>query len=154
THIDALCHFGLNSKIWNGFSETEYLGDRGWTVAGAEKLPPIIARGVLIDVAAAKGLPQLPDNYRISRKDLREALDWEGVKLEKGDVALVRTGRMRDYDNAKVYMANSPGLSLDGAKFLVEDGGAMVVGADNLSLEIFPSEVSDNYLPLHTYLLA
>ena len=154
THIDALCHFGLNGKIWNGFSETEYLGDRGWTVGGAEKFPPIIARGVLIDVAAAKGLPQLPDNYRISRKDLREALDFEGVKLEKGDVVLIRTGRMRDYNNAKVYMTNSPGLSIDGAKFLIEDGGAMVVGADNLSLEIFPSEVTDNYLPLHTYLLA
>ena len=154
THIDALNHFGLNGKIWNGFSEAEYLGDRGWTVTGAEKLPPIIARGVLIDVAAAKGLQQLPDNYRISRKDLRDALDLQGVKLEQGDVVLIRTGRMRDYDNAQVYMANPPGLSLDGAKFLVEDGGAMVVGADNLSLEAFPSEVSDNYLPVHTYLLA
>ena len=154
THIDALNHFGLNGKIWNGFSEAEYLGDRGWTVTGAEKLPPIVARGVLIDVAAAKGLQQLPDNYRISRKDLCDALDLQGVKMEKGDVVLIRTGRMRDYDNAKVYMANPPGLGLDGAKFLVEDGGAMVVGADNLSLETFPSEVSDNYLPVHTYLLA
>ena len=154
THIDALNHFGLNGKIWNGFSEAEYLGDRGWTVTGAEKLPPIVARGVLIDVATAKGLQQLPDNYRISRRDLRDALDSQGVKLEQGDVVLIRTGRMRDYDNAKVYMANPPGLGIDGAKFLVEDGGAMVVGADNLSLETFPSEVSDNYLPLHTYLLA
>jgi kynurenine formamidase len=154
THIDALNHFGLNGKIWNGFSEAEHLGDRGWTVTGAEKLPPIIARGVLIDVATAKGVQKLPDNYRITRKDLRDALDLQGVKLEKGDVALIRTGRMRDYDNAQVFMANPPGLSLDGAKFLVEDGGAMVVGADNLSLEAFPSEVSDNYLPVHTYLLA
>ena len=144
----------MNGKIWNGFSEAEYLGDRGWTVTGAEQLPPIVARGMLIDVAAAKGLPQLPGNYRVSRKDLRDALELQGVKLEQGDVVLIRTGRMRDYDNAQVYMANPPGLSIDGAKFLVEDGGAMVVGADNLSLEAFPSEVSDNYLPVHTYLLA
>jgi kynurenine formamidase len=154
THIDALNHFGLNGKIWNGFSEAEHLGDRGWTVTGAEQLPPIVARGVLIDVAAAKGLQQLPDNYRVSRKDLRDALELQGVKLEQGDVVLIRTGRMRDFDNAQVYMANPPGLSIDGARFLVEDGGAMVVGADNLSLEAFPSEVSDNYLPVHTYLLA
>jgi kynurenine formamidase len=154
THIDALNHFGLNGKTWNGFSESEYLGDRGWTVTGAEKLPPIVARGVLIDVATAKGLPQLPDNYRVSRKDLRDALDLQRVKMEQGDVVLIRTGRMRDYDNAQVFMANPPGLSIDAAKFLVEEGGAMVVGADNLSLEAFPSEVSDNYLPVHTYLLA
>ncbi|MDC8756423.1 cyclase family protein [Janthinobacterium fluminis] len=154
THIDALNHFGLNGKIWNGYTEAEHLGDRGWTVTGAEKLPPIVARGVLIDIAAAKGLAQLPDNYRVTRQDLRQALERQQTSLREGDVVLIRTGRMRDYDNAQVYMANPPGLSLDAAKFLVEDGGAMVVGADNLSFETFPSEVSGNYLPVHTYLLA
>lgn len=154
THIDALNHFGLDGRIWNGFRADEHLGDRGWNVTGAEKLPPIVARGVLIDVAAAKGLEMLPDNYRVTRDDLREALKRQNVALEKGDVVLIRTGRMRDYERAQAYMANPPGLSLDAAKFLVEDGGAMVVGADNLSFETFPSEVEGNYLPLHTYLLA
>jgi kynurenine formamidase len=154
THIDALNHFGLNGKIWNGYRADQHLGDRGWNVTGAEKLPPIIARGVLIDVPAAKGLEQLADSYRVTRADLQQALARQKVALEKGDVVLIRTGRMRDYDNAQRYMANPPGLSLDAAKFLVEEGGAMVVGADNLSFETFPSEVEGNYLPLHTYLLA
>ncbi|MCO7613827.1 cyclase family protein [Pseudomonas chlororaphis] len=154
THIDALNHFGLNGKIWNGYRADQHLGDQGWNVTGAEKLPPIIARGVLIDVAAAKGLEQLADSYRVTRADLQQALAKQKVALEKGDVVLIRTGRMRDYDNAQRYMANPPGLSLDAAKFLVEEGGAMVVGADNLSFETFPSEVEGNYLPLHTYLLA
>lgn len=154
THIDALNHFGLDGKIWNGFRADQHLGDRGWNVTGAEKLPPIIARGVMIDVAAAKGLEQLEDSYRITRSDLQQALAKQRVALEKGDVVLIRTGRMRDYEHAQAYMANPPGLSLDAAKFLVEDSGAMVVGADNLSFETFPSEVKGNYLPLHTYLLA
>jgi kynurenine formamidase len=154
THIDALNHFGLDGKIWNGFRADQHLGDRGWNVTGAEKLPPIIARGVMIDVPAAKGLEQLADSYRITRSDLQQALAKQRVTLEKGDVVLIRTGRMRDYEHAQAYMANPPGLSLDAAKFLVEDGGAMVVGADNLSFETFPSEVDGNYLPLHTYLLA
>jgi kynurenine formamidase len=51
-------------------------------------------------------------------------------------------------------MSNAPGLGLDAARFLVEDGGAMVVGADNLSFEAFPSESAGNYVPVHTYLLA
>ncbi|MCP1446560.1 kynurenine formamidase [Pseudomonas sp. GGS8] len=154
THIDALNHFGLDGKIWNGFRADQHLGDRGWNVTGAEKLPPIIARGVMIDVPAAKGLEQLADSYRITRSDLQQALAKQRVTLEQGDVVLIRTGRMRDYEHAQAYMANPPGLSLDAAKFLVEDGGAMVVGADNLSFETFPSEVDGNYLPLHTYLLA
>lgn len=86
THIDALNHFGLNGKIWNGFTEEHYLGDRGWTVTGAEKLPPIIARGVLIDVAVAKGLSQLPDNYRVTRQDLHAALAQQKITLELVDL--------------------------------------------------------------------
>ncbi|MCP1477890.1 kynurenine formamidase [Pseudomonas chlororaphis] len=154
THIDALNHFGLDGKIWNGFRADQHLGDRGWNVTGAEKLPPIVARGVLIDVAAVKGVDMLADNYRVTRADLQQALKAQQVNLEKGDVVLIRTGRMRDYEKAQAYMANPPGMSLDAAKFLVEEGGAMVVGADNLSFETFPSEVEGNYLPLHTYLLA
>lgn len=45
-------------------------------------------------------------------------------------------------------------MSLDAARFLIEEGGAMVVGADNLSFETFPPETPGNYVPVHTYLLA
>ncbi len=154
THIDMLNHFGLNGMIWNGFSAQEHLGDRGWQVAGAEKIPPIIARGVLIDVAAAKGLDMLTDGYRVTRDDLVKTLAKQGVDIQEGDVALIRTGRMKVYEDAAAYMTNPPGLGMAAARFLVEEKGAMIVGADNLSFEAFPSELEDDYVPLHTYLLA
>lgn len=154
THIDALNHFGLDGRIWNGFEAREQLGDRGWKKTGAEKIPPIIARGVLLDVAGAKGVDMLPAGYRIGRDDLVDALSKQGTRLQPGDVVLVRTGRMRVYSNAAAYMLDPPGITLSAARFLVEEGGAMVVGADNLSLEVFPSERDDNYVPVHTYLLA
>ena len=154
THIDALNHFGLDGRIWNGFSADEHLGDRGWDVAGAENIPPIVARGVLIDVAAAMGLDALPDGYRITRQDLMGALEKQGTSLQEGDVVLIRTGRMASYEDAQVFMTDTPGVGLDAARFLVEDRGAMIVGADNLSFEAFPSEDASNYVPVHTYLLA
>lgn len=154
THIDALNHFGLDGKIWNGFSAEDYAGDRGWQKAGAENIPPIIARGILIDVAAGKSLEMLPDGYRITREDLKKTLRKQRTKLLEGDVVLIRTGRMQNYEDAAAYMADSPGLGLDAARFLVEDGGAMIVGADNLSFEAFPSELETDYVPVHTYLLA
>jgi kynurenine formamidase len=154
THIDALSHFGLNGKIYNGFSADEHLGDRGWKKAGAEKLPPIVARGVLIDVAAAKRVDALPDGYRVGRQDLIEALSRQRVALREGDVVLIRTGRMKRFDDAKAYMTEAPGLSLEAARYLAEEGRAMIVGADNLSFEAFPSEAPDDYIPVHTYLLA
>jgi kynurenine formamidase len=154
THIDALNHFGLDGKIWNGFTAAEHAGDRGWQVAGAENIPPIVARGVLIDVAAAKAVGMLPDGYRITREDLVSALHKQNTSLKEGDVVLIRTGRMQHYDNAETYMANPPGIGMAAARFLVEENGAMIVGADNLSFESFPSELDTDYVPVHTYLLA
>ena len=154
THIDALSHFGLNGRIWNGFRASEHLGDRGWAVAGAEKLPAIIARGVLIDVARAKGVEMLSDGYRITRTDLEDALEKQAVEVREGDVVLIRTGRMEKYEDAAAYMNNPPGMGMSAARYLVEERGAMVVGADNLSFEAFPPERADNWVPVHTYLLA
>ena len=154
THIDALVHFGLNGEVWNGFTAEEHLGDRGWRVGGAEALPPIVARGVLIDLPAFLGVDQLADGYRISRADLIGALASQQVSLAEGDVVLIRTGRMQVYDDAQAYMQNPPGLGMEAARFLIEEGGAMIVGADNLSFEAFPSEDPANYVPVHTYLLA
>ncbi len=154
THIDALNHFGLNGKIWNGFAADKYLGDRGWAKTGAETIPPIIARGVLIDLPTAKGLDELPPNYRIMASDIRNALVHHKVDLRSGDVVMIRTGRMARYHNDKAFMHEAPGLDLDAARWLVEEKGAMMIGADNLSLEAFPSQTENNYIPVHTYLLA
>ncbi|HEV7329455.1 MAG TPA: cyclase family protein [Flavisolibacter sp.] len=154
THIDALNHFGLNGKIWNGFTPEEHLGDKGWKKTGAEKIPPIIARGVLIDVASLKGVDVLKQNYRITAEDLKAALKAQKVELEKGDVVLIRTGQAKHYANAEKYLDQYPGISLDAVKWLVEDKNIMLLGADNLSFEAFPPERKDNWVPVHTYLLA
>ncbi|WP_417483400.1 cyclase family protein [Maricaulis sp.] len=154
THIDALNHFGLDGEIYNHFSADAHLGDTGWQVTGAETIPPIVARGVMIDVAAFKGVDMLPAGYRVIRADLEGALARQGVELQAGDVVLIRTGRMALYEDARRYMDNPPGLGLEAARFLAEDSRAMIVGADNLSFEAFPSEIDGNYVPVHTYLLA
>ncbi len=153
THIDALNHFGLNGKIYNGFSADKMLGDRGWTKAGAETIPAIIARGVMLDIAKLKKLKQLSDGYRITREDIIEAAKAHKISLAEGDVVLIRTGRMQNFSDAKAYMKDSPGLGLSATKYLAEQG-AMIIGADNLSLEAFPSELESDYVPVHTYLLA
>ncbi|MEP4533204.1 MAG: cyclase family protein [Cyclobacteriaceae bacterium] len=152
THIDALNHFGLNGKIWNGFSSEQYLGDKGWKKTGAESIPPIIARGVLIDVESVKG--SLPKNYRITAEDLQLTLSEQNVSLKRGDVVLIRTGQARHYEKAEHYLDNYPGISLSAVKWLVENKGIMLLGADNLSFEAFPPERKDNWVPVHTYLLA
>ena len=152
THIDALNHFGLDGKIWNGYTPKEYLGDKGWKKTGAETIPPIIARGVLVDVKAALGT--LPANYRISAEDIQKTLKKQNVSLQKGDVVLIRTGQAKFYEDANHYLNNYPGISLDAVKWMVEEQEVMLLGADNLSFEAFPPERENNWVPVHTYLLA
>lgn len=152
THLDTLNHYGYHHRIWNGFEEHEHLG-RTWYRAGADKHPPIIARGVLIDVAAALGVDVLPASSAVGEKELRDALRRQGSELRVGDVALVRTGQMRHWPDTDRYIHDEPGLNREGAEFLAKSGVA-VVGADNLAVEQMPSEPREEWPPVHTYLLA
>jgi kynurenine formamidase len=155
THIDTLNHFGLHGKIWNQFSADDHLGDQGWSKAGADKYPPIVARGVLIDVAKAKGMTHLPASYSITVADLQAALQQQGTRLQPGDVVLFRTGLMTLWpDPAKYQLGNQAGLSLEAAQWLVEANQAMLLGGDNFGVESFPSTDPENYVPVHTYLFA
>jgi len=115
-----------------------------------------VARGVLLDVAATKGVAILPDAYGITPQDLQATLTKQGTTLQPGDVVLIRTGRMQVfYDkDANKYLLNSPGITLEAAKWLIDDQQAMAVGADNIGLEAIPPLTPDNWVPVHTYLEA
>ena len=155
THIDALNHFGLRGKIWNQVSADDALTTRGWTKSGTDKYPPIVARGVMIDVAKYKNVKHLPTSYAITVADLQETLKKQGTTLREGDVVLTRTGVMTLWpDEAKYRLADQPGLSLEAAQWLVEGQKAMLVGADNFGVESFPSKDPENFVPVHTYLQA
>ena len=154
THIDALNHFGLHGKIWNEVSAADDLGVRGWTKSGVDHYPPIVARGVLIDVAKAKDMVHLPSSYSITIADLKDALKKQGTTLQAGDVVLLRTGMMTLWpDQSKYTLLDEPGLSLEAAQWLVEDQKAMLLGSDNLGVETLPSPNKDNFVPVHSYLL-
>lgn len=153
THIDTLNHFGYRGQIWNGFSADDHLGSMHWRVAGADKIPPIIGRGILVDVAALHGVSVLPESYGIGKKDLEGALERQRTELLPGDIVFVRTGRGRLWPDAAAYLPREPGVDLEGARFLAE-AGASCVGADNIAFEPMPSGDPTNWTPVHAYLMA
>lgn len=155
THIDALNHFGYHGRIWNRVRADEAFGDRVWSRSGVDKYPPIIARGVLIDVAASKGIDRLPESYTITPQDLKVALASQGTSLEPGDVVTIRTGLMREWpDPARYRLDRQPGIGLEAAQWLVDTRQAMLLGADNFGVESFPSTNPENFVPVHSYLFA
>jgi len=154
THIDTLNHLGFFGCFWNGWRPEEHLGSRHWTKGGANHYPPLIGRGVLLDIAALHGVDCLPECYEISPKDLQQAASAQGVALRRGDIVLVRTGRMTVWPDPQAYMQNQPGIGLAGARYLCEQAGAMCIGTDSLSFEPVPSADSEAFLPVHCYMFA
>jgi kynurenine formamidase len=152
THIDTFNHFGYRGRIFNGFSEKEHLGSRIWEKCGAEKHPPIFARGVLLDVAALHGVKVLPPSHAIGEDDIKACLKRQNLELKPGDVVLLRTGQMTIWPDI-AFVNNTPGLNRQGAEFLAKHG-AIMIGADNLTLEQTPAAEPVNFFPVHTYLLA
>jgi kynurenine formamidase len=148
THVCSLNHIGRDGRFWNDWTQETHLGSRAWRVGG--KYPPIIARGVLLDVAAAKGVDCLPESYAITPDDLEAA---GADMLRHGDVALVRTGRMTRWPDQDAFLQNPPGLGLAAARQLCEDAEVMCVGVD-AGGEPLPPERPEEFLPVHAYLLA
>lgn len=162
TQIDGLGHAvtGEDNHWYNGFTEAEWGGDWGVRKAGAETIPPIIARGVLIDVAGFKGVEALPSKYIITPADLQGALARQGTLLQFGDVVLIRTGTLRYWgeageDQDKIGEHDTAGIQMPAARWLVEEKGAMMIGSDTSGLEqnATPPAGSDSFMPVHNYLL-
>jgi kynurenine formamidase len=153
THVDTLNHFGYHGKIWNNHQASEHLGSRHWEVAGADKHPPLLARGILLDIPALLGVDALPPSYGIGPEDLAGCLRHQQTELRPGDVVLVRTGRMQSWPEPGAYLSDGPGLNRDGARFLAE-AGAITIGSDTAGFEQTPSADDENWQVVHTYLLA
>jgi kynurenine formamidase len=154
THIDTFNHLGFYDTFWNGWTPDRDLGSRVWNKGGPEKYPPIIARGVLLDVAGLHGVDCLPDSYGITPDDLKKSASEQGVQVRRGDVVCVRTGRMSVWPDFDGYLVKPPGINLDSAKYLCEEVGAMCIAGDSIGLEVMPWVEPDAFLPVHCYMFA
>ena len=155
THVDALSRITCGERHeWFGASNAdEHLGDFGPLRGDATEIPPLIARGVLIDVAGARGVEALGAHEAIGADELRDVLDGQGVELETGDVALIRTGYLSGWPDADFIAAHQQaGIDRDAALWLASLG-VVAVGADTEALEVLPSTVAGNPLPVHLALL-
>ena len=114
----------------------------------------IFTRGVLIDVAGAKGVEMLGDTYEITVADLQDALKRQNVTLQPGDAILINTGwsRLWGKDNAR-YVKSCPGIGTAAAEWLAKQD-PILVGADNWPVEVAPNPDPQLSLPVHQIFLA
>jgi len=151
THFDAIGHISKNGKIHGVEDIGQWQDYQGLKKGGIDQASPVVARGVLLDVAGLEGVDCLAGDYEIGEEQLKAAGKRQNISIEKGDVALIRTGWIKYYGEPKKYVAfeeGSPGLVISGAKWLVEKGISLI-GSDTLALEKTPTAS----LPVHVLLL-
>ncbi len=154
TQIDGLGHLGIDHRYYNGKLASEFLTPGGLQMYGTHTLPPIVTRGVLLDIAALAGVDVLAAGTAINRPEIDAAAERQGVEIRKGDVVILNTGwqAMASRDGER-FLAAEPGLGVEGAGYLAELG-VVAVGADSWALEVLPSEDEDQSFPVHQILLA
>ena len=155
THIDSLGHFSIGEHLYGGHSIDESVGDWGLLQLGIENIPPIITRGLCLDLSKLDGGNCLEAGRPITSDDLERACDSQNLHPEKGDVVFINTGWGKYFmnDNAK-YISGEPGLNEEAAKWLTKND-VVAIGADNMAVEVLPgTNHPDIMMPVHQHCLA
>ncbi len=154
--LDGLAHIGIKHVYYNGFKNSEIGKVTGMTKLGIEKVPPMVARGVVLDMAAHFGVDMVKEGTPYTKEDIIAAAKKQGVEIRKGDVVLFHSGWLNLLDgkkpDSKRYVSVEPGLGKTGAQYLV-DIGVVAVGADTWGLEAVPFPKGTGVFEVHQILI-
>jgi kynurenine formamidase len=154
THIDALGHFSIGEHLYNGLRADEVVTDWGLDRLGVEHIPPMISRGVLLDVSGLDGGAYLNPGRVVTPDDLSRAADNAGLAIEPGDIVLIRTGwgRFFGVDNPR-YLEGEAGIDVPAARWLTQRE-VVAIGCDNMAVEVLPNPDQGMMMPVHQHVLA
>ena len=151
THVDALCHAWYDDKLYNGYLGDTLRSTTGAMRLGIEKMPPLVTRGVLLDLVGLKGRVLHPGES-IGRADLEAAAAAAGIRPERGDAVLLRTGWLEAQKGVKQVDFNiEPGIDVEAGLWLAQAEVAMI-GADNFAVEVLPFPQGQVF-PVHQCLI-
>jgi kynurenine formamidase len=160
TQLDSLAHAttGADNHWYNGFTDARHGTDFGPRRAGGETIRPVIARGVLLDVAGWLGVENLAAGQAIGPDDLAAAASAQGTDLRAGDVICIRTGSLRHWgeaghDRGALAGPDTAGITLAAARWLCEETGPVIIASDTSTVEVMPAVDGAAAQPVHEYLL-
>ncbi len=149
THLDALCHIFYEGKMYNGFDKSEVRTDgakRNSIMSGADG---IVSRGVLLDIPPLRDAEFLEPGERVTVAEMEGAEARQGVRVEAGDILLVRTGRDRRKESrgAGAPMDGLAGLDA-GCLPWVRERDVALIGCDGVT-DAMPSGIEGWPMPFH-----
>lgn len=153
SQIDGLGHVGTNHEYYNGNKLMDFAGPAGLKKLGVETIPPIVARGVVLDMTG--GADFLPEGTAITAEMVAAAQKAQGVEIREGDVVLLHTGwlsLLKEGGDPGRYGRGEPGIEPTAARYLAEKG-VVAVGADTWGLEAVPFAPGAGVFEVHQILL-
>lgn len=156
TQIDGLAHMGVNGVFFNGHRADDIQAVAGLKRLGIEHAPPIVTRGILLDIAALKQVVRLEVGYVIDVADIKAALMRQAInEIREGDVLIFHTGhrRLLETGDRERFLSGQPGPGIAAANWLAARG-VVAVGGDSGSMEAMPHERPGLLFPVHQILLA
>lgn len=153
--IDGLGHLGEANIYYNCNDARDFVNITGLQKLGVHQIPPLVARGVIVDMTKHFGVEALDGGQAITTDDVKAAMEAQGVTVNSGDVVLFHTG----WTDAKLesdptgWVSQEPGLD-NAATAYVGDMDPMAVGADTWGLEAVPPAEGDRVFYGHVELLA
>lgn len=153
TQFDTFSHQMIADSMYNCHKLSDVATRTGFTKLGVENVGALMTRGILIDVAALKGVEMLSETHEITVQDLQQALARQKLTIQPGDAVLVHTGwgKLWGKDNAR-YQRSSPGIGTAAAEWLVRQD-PMLVGSDNGGVEVSPNPDRELAGPVHQIML-
>jgi kynurenine formamidase len=154
THLDALCHQANELRMFGGINVESAETPAGFSQLGVETVPPLLRRGLLLDICAHKGEQMLRAKYGITADDLAKCADAQNVQIRSGDVLLVRTGYGALWQGDEQTYLDAAGVSKSGTLWAA-DHGVSAVGADNIGWDLLDERDPDTGATLfaHIHLL-
>jgi kynurenine formamidase len=155
THVDALSHVSLDDHLFGGASASEAQRGGRFASHGIEQMPPLVRRGVLLDIPRLKGVDCLEPEQAVTEGDLEAAARAQGVEVRDGDVVLVRTGWPRHWGDPAHFLGHEhgvPGPDLSAAHW-ISAKGAVCTGAETVAYEQILAGRGHALLPVHVHLL-
>ena len=153
TQLDGLGHIGVGDRYYNGLKWGEFATIGGLKKLGADTVPPMVTRGVMLDMAAHYGVDVVKEGTAFNRAEIDAVAKKQGIEIRQGDVVIFHTGWLSLIEkDAKRYASVEPGLGREGARYLVSKG-VVAVGADNWAVEAIPFEQGAGVFEVHQILL-
>jgi kynurenine formamidase len=140
TQLDSIGHIQIGDRFYNGWTTKDVVESWGINRFGMETVPPIVTRGVLLDIAAYKDVARLEKGYVITPDDVVGTLKKQNIEIKPGDAVLFHTGwgGLWGKDNEQ-FLSGEPGPGIALIQWLY-DKRIAITGADTWSYGPVPGE--------------